>query len=92
MFSLLGAVVLAPLLIGANCSPSERARSYGCPGGPAECEGSAQIPACINFCAPVPSAQVLASGADCALDPCDQQALERSDVYLPGQLHVRARG
>jgi hypothetical protein len=81
-FRWLWLLALAPWLIAADCSPTKRARSYGCPGGAVSCQVGSTVPACINFCAPVPTPAQLAAGAKCVLDPCDQAGLAMANTFM----------
>ena len=66
----------ALVLLGAECSPSE-------PGCGADDCGTEEVGQCINFCAPIATAEEIAAGRVlCPLDPCDEAAVTLPDAFV----------
>lgn len=71
---------VVPIVMAARCNPTPPSEGSGsctaltCPGN--------QIPACLNFCAPLPPpAQV--RNAPCAMDPCNRAAIRTGAFLCP---------
>lgn len=81
----IGVVALAVLSLGAQCNPEPRACGvndgvHSCGLSSGATPPSSVVPACINFCAPVPTGSP--AGEVCAVDPCDESVWSMSGVFL----------